>query len=1009
MLDNSTLRILALQPGDHVGWFFETEAEHCQVLQSFLGQGLERGEKVIYLKDNHPPETILSYLGQDEVAVELYLQRGQLSILDAAQIYCPEGSLAPETMIQWLQTQTDQALAQGYAALRVTGEMTWTTHKLPTAAPLLEYEARLDHCLSDWPCLTLCQYDRRCFDAAWLLEILTAHPLLIIGTEMFHNIYHISQKEVPKPGRADVKLNNQISNLIKYKRAEQKLRESEQRYRLLAENVNDVIWTRDLNLKPIYISPSIKALRGFTAEEVMTQSLEDIFPPASLEAVKQALAEEWRLEQQEPKDLTRSRNLEVEQYCKDGSTVWTEIRASFLRDATGQPVGFLGTTRDITERRQAAQALKESENFLQNVFDAIQDGISVRDRHFNITKVNRAVEIWCAGEMPLIGKKCYAAFEHQPSPCPWCPAFAVMQTGQPHSRIVQHNLPDNQPAWFELTVFPIKDLDGQVSGTIEYAQDITARYRAEEALRESEARFRQLFEAAADAIFLHEAGPIIEVNQQACELLGYTREELLKLSAFDVDVGLPPEKLKERWQQQSQSPETYYDIFRRKDGSTLPVEIRVAPFQYQGRKMRLGIARDITERQKTESALKRREAVLAALSYAAEKFMQTPSWELYVQEVLGSLGEAMQVGRAYIFANQRGLAEEWLFNQTYAWVAPGITPRLANLPFQKLAGGAPGYDRWIEMLSQGQAIWGHVRELPPDAQEFLLSQDIKSFVMVPVFVDHQWWGVIGLDECFQEREWAMVELEALRVAASTLGAAIEHEQANKALQESERNLHFLTAELITAQERERQRISSELHNELGQSLMALKYHLRTLEKQLQPEQKLLQAEFESLFEYIDEVIDNVRRLCRDLSPAILEELGLTAALQYLVNDFKTYYEIQQCQGQIENIDSLFPPKWETIIYRVVQELLTNIGKHAEPTWVLITIKKINKEVLLMIADNGKGFNPEQRLGSETPKDGLGLLVIAERLRILGGQLDLQSQEHQGTKVTITIPIFVEGS
>ena len=127
--------------------------------------------------------------------------------------------------------------------------------------------------------------------------------------------------------------------------------ESERKYRLLADNVSDVIWTLDLNLQYTYVSPSVMRLRGYSVEETMAQTLEEVLTPKSLEIVTKIFNEELAIEGMEQKDLFRSRTLELEQKCKDGSTVWTELTVSFLRDTDGQATGILGITRDITERK----------------------------------------------------------------------------------------------------------------------------------------------------------------------------------------------------------------------------------------------------------------------------------------------------------------------------------------------------------------------------------------------------------------------------------------------------------------------------------------------------------------------------------------------------------------------------------------------------------------------------------------------------------------------------------
>ncbi|MFC2050234.1 PAS domain-containing protein [Chloroflexota bacterium] len=127
--------------------------------------------------------------------------------------------------------------------------------------------------------------------------------------------------------------------------------ESERKYRLLADNVSDVIWTLDMNLRYTYVSPSVMRLRGYSAEETIAQTLDKVLTPTSLEIATRVFKEELAIESMEQKDLSRSRTLELEQKCKDGSTIWTELTVSFLRNPDGQAIGVLGITRDITERR----------------------------------------------------------------------------------------------------------------------------------------------------------------------------------------------------------------------------------------------------------------------------------------------------------------------------------------------------------------------------------------------------------------------------------------------------------------------------------------------------------------------------------------------------------------------------------------------------------------------------------------------------------------------------------
>ncbi|MCK4452544.1 MAG: PAS domain S-box protein, partial [Anaerolineae bacterium] len=141
--------------------------------------------------------------------------------------------------------------------------------------------------------------------------------------------------------------------------AEDALRESEHRYRLLADNITDVIWTADLNLRFTYISPSITRMLGYSIEEAMAKTVEEVLTPASLDVAMQVFAEEMTVEEMEQKNLSRSRALELEYYCKDNSTIWVENKVTGLRDPDDRLVEILGVARDITKRKQAEEYLRQ--------------------------------------------------------------------------------------------------------------------------------------------------------------------------------------------------------------------------------------------------------------------------------------------------------------------------------------------------------------------------------------------------------------------------------------------------------------------------------------------------------------------------------------------------------------------------------------------------------------------------------------------------------------------------
>ena len=149
-------------------------------------------------------------------------------------------------------------------------------------------------------------------------------------------------------------------------RSVEKLREGEQQYRLLADNISDVIWIMDIStLKITYVSPSIERMQGFAPKEWMALDLHEILPPTSFQFAREIIAEELEKENNNSVDPYRSRTEQMEHFCKNGSTIWVELTASFLRDKSGEVKGILGVSRDITERKKAGQEKKMLEARLQ--------------------------------------------------------------------------------------------------------------------------------------------------------------------------------------------------------------------------------------------------------------------------------------------------------------------------------------------------------------------------------------------------------------------------------------------------------------------------------------------------------------------------------------------------------------------------------------------------------------------------------------------------------------------
>jgi len=265
--------------------------------------------------------------------------------------------------------------------------------------------------------------------------------------------------------------------------------------------------------------------------------------------------------------------------------------------------------------------------------------------------------------------------------------------------------------------------------------------------------------------------------------------------------------------------------------------------------------------------------------------------------------------------------------------------------------------------------------------------------------------------CHREHLAELVEKRTseLKAANERIRAEMgERLQTCETLKETELQVYTLSSRLLTAQEVERRRIAMELHDELGQALSVTKLRIRMIEKWLREDQRAIRKECEELRGYMDCVIEDVRRLSLDLSPTVLEDLGLTSALRWLTGNLALNPDTNLIVN-IEEIDLLFPENHWITIYRVVQEALTNIEKHAQAGNVAIDIRRCDDKITFSIDDDGKGFDSQCASMNGASERGFGLTTMNERVRLIGGGMELWSREGNGTRIIFSIPIEKGGA
>jgi PAS domain S-box-containing protein len=245
--------------------------------------------------------------------------------------------------------------------------------------------------------------------------------------------------------------------------------------------------------------------------------------------------------------------------------------------------------------------------------------------------------------------------------------------------------------------------------------------------------------------------------------------------------------------------------------------------------------------------------------------------------------------------------------------------------------------------------------------------------------------------------------ELLKIIDSLQLEMIERQRVELALRKSEDDLHHLAAQLLNAQEGERLRIANDLHDDVGQSLLLLNMGLSSHQRRLPEDLSEMREEFNHYKKQLSIIIEKVRSISKELHPSGLEDLGLNVAISILFKELEQLPNIK-VTIEMDDIRDIFQLEIKITIYRIFQELFSNIAKHADATQVSVTIKKEIGRVIFRIEDNGTGFNIQNIQSLHAQKRGLGLASIEERVRMLGGALDIWSQPGQGSRTEFAIPI-----
>jgi PAS domain S-box-containing protein len=571
-----------------------------------------------------------------------------------------------------------------------------------------------------------------------------------------------------------------FKDVSKRKQVEEKMRESEERFQKAFHRNPSPMTISSTDGRFIDVNDAFALQLGYSREELIGKHGSEL--GIFLDQAKREVKFKRLTTQGGPCSAE-----EVELRTKTGETRWGLVSYEIIEIKGEQFI--LGVGTDITERKKAEDALQQSEERFRAIFETAEDSIFIKDRSLKYKQVNPTMErLFGLPAAKLIGRTDEDLFGEEVGS-----HIREEDTRVLGGEIVEqeHTKPvKGVQKSFHVIKVPLRDSSGEIVGLCGIARDITERKEAENALRTSEKRYRAIVEDQTELICRFSPDATLTfVNDAYCRYFGKTKEELLGFNFFDLIPAedqhavrehfssLSPEKPLVTYEHRVVTPagENRWQLWT--DRGIFDDQDRLVEYQ--------SVGHDITDLKLAEEKLRRRDAILVALAGSTRRCLEVTSLDEAIRGILQELGRATEVSRVYVFKNHVSNNGTLLTSQRHEWVASGIATQMENPDTQDFPWFEGGMGRWAEILKKAEIVRGLVKDFPPSEQEILAPQSILSIVAVPIFVERDWWGFIGFDECSTEREWSAAETEALKAAAATVGAVIQKKKTEEALRRSE--------------------------------------------------------------------------------------------------------------------------------------------------------------------------------------------------------------------------------
>jgi PAS domain S-box-containing protein len=537
-------------------------------------------------------------------------------------------------------------------------------------------------------------------------------------------------------------------------------------------------------------------------------------------------------------------------------------------------------------------------------------------------------------------------------------------------------------------------------------------YAISKRLAESELQYKTILNTAQDGFMLvEETSRISDANESICKLTGYTREELLALSLSDLEAAESPAEIEAHFAKlKAEGSGRFETRWHRKDGTHLDLEISATYFQ--AKHCLFVFAHDITEQKKNqERILHLNTDLLAKVEentrlYAAEhsqrelaetlvKASESLATSLEADTVLDLILE--QIGRVI----KNDVCNIMLIDDdqnTRAVRSRGYDTFHADVFIETFIFPLSGLTIRKEIIKTGKALV--VPDVSDDPRWAKAGAAwLRSYIAAPISVQKKVIGFINvgssLPDVYNEQHAAHLQTFAHQAAVAFQNARFfEEAQANA------QRLQSLSHQLINIQETERRYLARELHDEIGQALTALSLIIQGVQTLTNVE--LIQARLKESLAILNLALQQVRKISLDLHPSLLDDLGLVPALRWFADRESKWgnFQVKVLAKEIKNL----PEDLQLVCFRITQEALTNISRHAKADNVAIQLWKRKGDLHLAIRDDGQGFNVQEALENAIQGRSLGLLGMRERVMLVGGEIEINSFAKDGTEIHARLPL-----